>query len=187
VPAAAKTVDISACAKRGNPDDRRGQTEFHCFGEPAHGFLVRQNPCDTGGKKPWRRTHRSRRRCGRLREFPSLEPRGITLAIEGLVVMKNIESRAFEAGQHAQYGPAVSECLFMRAYSSGSRRVGLRRMASGIPILPMSLRSAATSRFCSFSFFESQFLSRRACPIPQAACYARRLLRSFHLLSRGAG
>jgi len=32
--------------------------------------------------------------------------------------MKNIKSRALEAGQHAQYAQPYSECLFISAYSS---------------------------------------------------------------------
>src|SRR3989442_12888163 len=62
-----------------------------------------------------------------------------------------------------------SGCFFIRAYSSTSRRPGFFRIESGIPTLPMSWRSAATSRFLEFWFFEAKLLPHAHAPFRQAS------------------
>jgi len=82
------------------------------FGEPAHGFFVGQAFAIGAGRNHGVERIDYADDSGHYGYFLVLEPRGISLAIEGLVVMENIKSRAFEAGEHAQYGPAVFRMLF---------------------------------------------------------------------------
>ena len=82
------------------------------FSEPAHGFFVGQAFAIGAGRNHGVERIDHADDTGDYRYFRVLEPGGISLAIEGLVVMENIKSRAFKAREHTQYRPAIFRMPF---------------------------------------------------------------------------
>ena len=112
-------------------DDNWIELSAACFGEAADGFFVGQAfSIGTRGNHGVERIDHANdaRDYG---NFRVLEAGGIAFAIEGFMVVENIERRAFEAGEHAQNGPAIfgvlfHEVVFIRVEAPGLAEDGVR-------------------------------------------------------------
>ena len=138
------------------------------FGEPAHGFFIGQALAIRAGGNHSVECVDYANNAGYYGYLRVLEPCGITLAIEGLVVMKDIESRAFEPGEHTQYRPAILRMPFHQGVFF--RIKAFRLSENGIRDSHFAdvVEKRCNFQVLQFGFFQPQFLSDAHAPFRKA-------------------
>jgi hypothetical protein len=100
-------------------------------------------------------------------DFGPFQSRGVSLSVERLVVMENIESRTLESREHAQYGPAVlrvllHEGIFLRIKTSGLAKDGIRDAHFADVV-----EKRRNLKILKLGFFQAQFLPNAHTPFRQ--------------------
>ena len=150
-------------------DDNRVELSATGFVEAAHGFLVGK-AFSIGA----RRNHGVK--CidhaddaGDDRNLRILEARGIAFAVEGFVVVENIESRAFEAGEHAQNGPAILGVLFHQGVFIRVEKPGFAEDCIRDADLTDIVEERGDFEILKLGFFEAEFLPDAHAPFREAS------------------
>src|SRR5258708_9563522 len=139
------------------------------FVEAAHGFVVGQ-AFSIGS----RRNHGVKGvdhadDSGDYRYFGVLQARGITFAIERFVVMENIESRALEAGEHAQNGPSIFGVFFHQGVFVRIEAVGFAEDCIGDANFTDVVKERGHFEILKFGFLQAEFLADAHAPFRKAS------------------
>ena len=138
------------------------------FVEAAHGFVVGQ-AFSIGS----RRNHGVKRinhadDSGDYRYFGVLQACGIALAIERFVMMENIESRALEAGEHAQNGPSIFGMFFHQGVFVRIEAIGFAENGIGDTHFADVVKERGHFEILKFGFLQAEFLADAHAPFRQA-------------------
>jgi hypothetical protein len=150
-------------------DDNGVKLSAAGFVEPAHGFLVRQT-FSIGT----RRNHGIKGidyadDARDYWDFSAPKGGGIALAVEGLMMMENIEGRALEAGEHAQNGPAVFGMFFHQGIFVRVETTGLAENRVRDTDFTDVVEERGHFEILKLGFLEAEFLANAHAPFREAS------------------
>jgi len=150
-------------------DDRRVELRAAGFIETADGFFVRQ-ALSIGA----RRNHRVKGidyadDAGDYGNFRALEAGGVAFAVEGFVVVKNIERGALKTREHSQDRPAVFGMLFHERVFVCIETVGLAENGVGNADFADVVEKRGYFQIFKLGFLEAKFLSDAHAPLRQTS------------------
>jgi hypothetical protein len=150
-------------------DDNRVKLSAARFVEAARGFLVGQ-----AFSIRTRRHHRIERvnNADDARDywyFGALKAGGIAFAIEGLMVVENIEGRPFETGEHAQNGPAIFGMFFHQGIFVRVETTGLSENCVRDADFTDVVEERGHFEILKLGFLEAEFLTDAHAPFREAS------------------